>query len=385
MRLLELTVRNFRGFGPAIDPVDLDADLVLLFGPNGHGKTSLAEAIEWLFYGTTKRRLRGEDYSKAEYANTFANVHGGAPTEVMLRARVGLREVLLSRVLGPKETSATFVDGVAADFSSLGIQALDAFYPVVAQHGLQTFVHAKPKDRRDAICAALGLEELTALKGALDSARASFQRTPPKPVVDARNHLRTLAAELQTASVGAVAKRWSSTPLVVDQAQDELTLLRAAAELTGQPVATVGEALVRLREARQAASKVVFDTGPIALDETHGAKRATAMEALSALNQASRAVDDAVASLAGVTAAAYSAAILAFWTEGLALAGEGDACPMCEEDTLPPARKAELRARLDGSAATISRRRAPVGPPRGLAGPVQAGRGGGRRPRDPRP
>ena len=77
MRLLELTVCNFRGFGPAVDPIDLDADLVLLNGPNGHGKTSLAEAIEWLFYGTTKRRLRGEDYSRAEYANTFANVHGG--------------------------------------------------------------------------------------------------------------------------------------------------------------------------------------------------------------------------------------------------------------------------------------------------------------------
>lgn len=355
MRLLELTVRNFRGFGPAVDPIDLDADLVLLFGPNGHGKTSLAEAIEWLFYGTTKRRLRGEDYSKSEYANTFANVHGGAPTEVTVRACVGGREALLSRVLGPRETSTTFVDGIAANFSSLGIQALDAFYPVVAQHGLQTFVHAKPKDRRDAICAALGLEELTALKGALDSARSSFQRTPPKTVIDARIHLKALAADLHTVpSASAVSERWSSTPAVVDQVQDEQALLKAASVLTGQFAPTSAEALARLRETRQTAGKAVFDTGPIALGEAHGANREAAFAALSTLGQASRAVDDAVATLAGETAAAYSAAILAFWTEGLALAGEGDACPMCEDDTLPAARKAELKARLEDSAATVA-------------------------------
>jgi len=67
MRLLSLTVRNFRGFGSAGAPIALDADLILMFGPSGFGKTGLAEAIEWLFYGTTRRRLRGDSYSKNEY------------------------------------------------------------------------------------------------------------------------------------------------------------------------------------------------------------------------------------------------------------------------------------------------------------------------------
>jgi DNA repair exonuclease SbcCD ATPase subunit len=53
MRLLNLTVRNFRGFGSEPTSVSLDGELILFFGPNGFGKTSLAEAIEWLFYGTT--------------------------------------------------------------------------------------------------------------------------------------------------------------------------------------------------------------------------------------------------------------------------------------------------------------------------------------------
>jgi recombinational DNA repair ATPase RecF len=152
MRLKALTVHNFRGFGSTADPIDLDRDLVLFYGPNGHGKTSLAEAIEWLFYGTTKRRQRGEVFSKAEYANTFANVHGGTPTEVALKVHFNGKDLELSRRLGPKDSSETFIDGVASHFSVIGINALEAFYPVVAQHGLQTFVHSKPKDRRDAIC-----------------------------------------------------------------------------------------------------------------------------------------------------------------------------------------------------------------------------------------
>jgi DNA repair exonuclease SbcCD ATPase subunit len=46
MKLISLTIRNFRGFGTSVDLINLDADLVLFHGPNGYGKTSLAEAIE---------------------------------------------------------------------------------------------------------------------------------------------------------------------------------------------------------------------------------------------------------------------------------------------------------------------------------------------------
>jgi recombinational DNA repair ATPase RecF len=88
MRLLELTVRNFRGFGPDAEPLNLDADLVLFFGPNAYGKTSLSEAVEWLFYGSTKRRRRGDELNRTEYQGTFRNVHGGVPTEVVIRVRL---------------------------------------------------------------------------------------------------------------------------------------------------------------------------------------------------------------------------------------------------------------------------------------------------------
>src|ERR1700722_15299642 len=189
MRLAELSIRNFRGFGPNSAPIHINKDLILLFGPNGFGKTSLAEAIEWLFYGVTKRRQRGEAYSVAEYAGCYANVHGGRPVEVSAVVDINGTEVRFSRRQAGADGSATFIDGNPASFSTLGITPIDAVYPVVAQHGLQTFIHSKPKERRDAIGAALGLDELTALKSALDTARASFQRTLPNPVVVARREL----------------------------------------------------------------------------------------------------------------------------------------------------------------------------------------------------
>src|SRR5229473_1047202 len=103
MRLIKLTVRNFRGFGSSEVTIDLAADLVLMFGPNAYGKTSLAEAIEWLFYGTTRRRQRGEGYSKNEYDGCFSNAHGGVPVEVSARIRTvgGTEHTINPRITNP--------------------------------------------------------------------------------------------------------------------------------------------------------------------------------------------------------------------------------------------------------------------------------------------
>jgi hypothetical protein len=125
-------------------------DLLLFFGPNGFGKTSLAEAIEWLFYATTKRRQQGDTCSRSEYANSFANIHGGLPTEVSAKVQIGGRQLVVARRLTQGDASETLIDGVVASFSSISVNPIEAVYPVVAQHGLQTFVHSKPKDRRDA-------------------------------------------------------------------------------------------------------------------------------------------------------------------------------------------------------------------------------------------
>ena len=58
MKLIGLKVAGVRGFNDE-QTIDLDAKLVIYYGPNGSGKTSLGEAIEWLFYGRTDKAGQG--------------------------------------------------------------------------------------------------------------------------------------------------------------------------------------------------------------------------------------------------------------------------------------------------------------------------------------
>ena len=353
MRLLKLTIRNFRGFGNAVTTIPLAGDLLLFFGPNGFGKTSLAEAIEWLFYGSTKRRQQGDVYSRSEYANSFANVHGGSPTEVAATIQLGGREMVLSRRLTQGENSETLIDGAVAPFSSIPIAPIEAVYPVVAQHGLQTFVHSKPKDRRDAICAALGLDELTILKNTLDTARASFQRTPPRTVTEARRELAANAQVLlQLPETKGLAKRWGASPLVLDMPADHDTLLAASEALTGQECADSQTALTNLREKRWAASRSVFDAGKLIPGE--GALDSIANELEGARNELI-AVERAIAAVVAAIASSYSTAFLELWQKGLELSPSGDECPMCEEETLTADKRAALVKRLADSADRLAK------------------------------
>ena len=327
--------------------VVLGGELILIYGPNGFGKTSLTEGLEWLFYGTTKRRLRGDAYSRTEYTNTFANIHGGTPVEVSATVLLpdGTQHIIGRRISpGTVETSVTLVDGMPASFSAIGFAPIEAVYPIVAQHGLQTFIHTKPKERRDAISAALGLEELTGLKSALESARLAFQRTAPTPVADARRELGTLAPTLShIPETQKLAGRW---PMQVSEQEDVNALMAAAATIVGSPSDDV-EAMLRLLRVRWAeASRAVFDTsklapadnGDIELVALSGAEA----QALEALGEVEQTVSGILASLRAVIDAAW----LEFREKGLGLASEGEQCPMCEAPTLTIERRADLRRRI---------------------------------------
>ena len=237
-----------------------------------------------------------------------------------------------------------FVDGTPAAFSTINVSPIEAFYPVVAQHGLQTFIHSKPKDRRDAICAAFGLDELTALKNALDSARSSFQRSPPRSVTDARRELaaqaRTLAEINETQDL---ARRWQLSPMQVKTSDNTQALLAAAQALTGSPCPTVDEALAKLRETRSQASRSVFDAGKLAPNE---GKFGPLDAGMKAVVDALLEVERAIAITAATTASTYKTAFLELWKAGLDLSPSGDQCPMCEADTLTVAKRDELSKRL---------------------------------------
>jgi len=75
MRLKNLVVGPFRGFAKS-EEFDLSSDLVLIYGPNGTGKSSFCEAMEYCFLGTVveaenKRFQNSQDYLKNAHTNSF--------------------------------------------------------------------------------------------------------------------------------------------------------------------------------------------------------------------------------------------------------------------------------------------------------------------------
>jgi DNA repair exonuclease SbcCD ATPase subunit len=80
VRFLEIEIENFRGFAVA-QTLALDADVVLVSGANGTGKTSLTDALTWNLTGKLpglaarlKGERKGEDYVRSCYGSGTARV-----------------------------------------------------------------------------------------------------------------------------------------------------------------------------------------------------------------------------------------------------------------------------------------------------------------------
>ena len=63
MRLTKINLRNFRGFANCDQPVDLGHDVVLFYGRNASGKTSIFDALELLLTGSIRRLQQTKDLS----------------------------------------------------------------------------------------------------------------------------------------------------------------------------------------------------------------------------------------------------------------------------------------------------------------------------------
>jgi hypothetical protein len=60
-RALSLEVRDFRGIRTLESPLNLDADVVFFYGPNGTGKTSIIDALELTTTGAVARLAQDPD------------------------------------------------------------------------------------------------------------------------------------------------------------------------------------------------------------------------------------------------------------------------------------------------------------------------------------
>ncbi|MBI4738251.1 AAA family ATPase [Candidatus Woesearchaeota archaeon] len=357
MKLLQIKPFYFRAFCDSA-PVVFNDNLTIFYGGNGAGKSSLSEAVEWLFYGYTKRRRKGDEYSKNEYKGSY--VHSACPTgtasyvEAEVRLADGSthlmrRTIKLNRDGLPLDQESTLsIDGnPLADFTLLNLSFTEAHCPVIVQHGIQDFIHTRPIDRYRVISEALGLSELVEFKDVLERAKIQRRNNPTSEVAQAKAITGQLITKLRLVDLATLAARWQSESYSIDA--DYSLIFDKARELSGSQAVTVESVLSDVRTRQSEEINKVFDIAPFRPNPN----LVTTLQQIQALVAQTGDADSkfklAAATYAGATASSYQAAQLEFWRQGLNLVDKAnpEQCPFCEERTITPDGIQGLKTRLE--------------------------------------
>ena len=218
-RLVSLEVRGFRAFGTEARNLQLDAPLVIVHAGNSQGKTSLAEAIEFLISGLSSRRdmLGG---SKAEYHDSLRNAHlQPSDTDVYVQAIVrdaaGVthevrRELLCDFGQGTECDSRLLIDGVEAEnLDQVGFPLADppVRAPVLLQHTLRHVLSTEPKQRVGYFKALLSLTDLDRFRERVRAARGRVEAEQPGSALRQAGTLAGTPASSTVDTISAIFKK----------------------------------------------------------------------------------------------------------------------------------------------------------------------------------
>ena len=189
-RVRSLSVKGFRAYGATEQTLNLPGEITVVWGPNSKGKTSLAEAFEFLLTGRISRRELMAS-SQDEFADALRNAHLAAGEEVYVSARImetdgalhELKRVLITDYAKRQGcTSCLEIDSAPAsdaDLAKYGIALsqppLQA--PVLAQHTLSYIFSVRPQDRSTYFKTLLEVTDLDDLRN--DIAALADELKPP--------------------------------------------------------------------------------------------------------------------------------------------------------------------------------------------------------------
>ena len=219
-RISKLEVQGFRSFGRDVQTLEFPSPLAVVWGPNSQGKTSLAEAVEFLLTGEIVRRAlmaSGQD----EFADALRNAHLPAGTPCFVQATMidgGGVSYTIRRTLktdyGKKQDCETKleIDGAAASETALAgiglvLSQPPLRAPVLAQHTLGYLFSAKPQDRAGYFKGLLEVTDLDDFRSAVAALEKEFEVVPGRLIVKlqaaievAGRHLRPLLAKVPDAA-----------------------------------------------------------------------------------------------------------------------------------------------------------------------------------------
>src|SRR6266478_539522 len=180
LQITKVEVQGFRSFGPKPQILVFPSQIAAVWAPNSHGKTSLAEAFEFLLTGQIVRRELLAS-SLDEFADALRNAHLPAGAATYAEAEIAdldgktrrVRRTLISDY-GKRQDCQTKleIDGKSAteaDILSLGIvlsqPPLRA--PVLTQHTLGYLFSIRPQDRATYFKAILEVTDLETFRAAV--------------------------------------------------------------------------------------------------------------------------------------------------------------------------------------------------------------------------
>lgn len=192
IRIHSIEIQGFRAFGNERQTLSLTGKLAVIWGPNSHGKTSLAEALEFLFTGSIARRALTAS-SQDEFADSLRNafLDPGKAVEVVadFTDNTGktrkLRRTLLSD-FGKREdcTSKLELDGQHIDVRDLvkmGIPVSEppVKAPILMQHTLGHVFSAGPQERSNYFKGILEVTDLEDLRSGIAKTVEEYKPTLP--------------------------------------------------------------------------------------------------------------------------------------------------------------------------------------------------------------
>ena len=231
IKLKSVQAHYFRGFREGLGQVDMGTNFIVIEGRNSSGKTSLAEALEWLFSDALSRRESINAGNARELEDCITNVFRPAGEDTWVSATFVLssddgnaKEFILRRVLQKDygtTTKATCSSVLFLDEKELSRgeerQVLDKIFagvpPLLMQHTLRDFVQGDPKRRREYFERLLRLDELTEL---IRQAVISDGRATDFPSPSGVHYLR-LWGQLGSNLKDNLSKKAHSQPLRSDK------------------------------------------------------------------------------------------------------------------------------------------------------------------------
>lgn len=327
MKLERITVQAFRGYPRRADMV-FGGDIVLLYGDNGAGKTSLTEGLEWALFGTVVRKARSKTPGEFRGWAWLRSAHApdDLPTfsEVELVDSAGVHHVVRRELVGAE--AVLTIDGRKADdVADLGLRVEDAFRPFLGQCEIQALIDSEQQDRWEQLSAILGF-------GDFGRARTRLQRLRTDTDHDARVKQ---ARELATRAVQPLTPV-GSDPLAVDPED----LRKRTASFLGLPEDSAWPVL-HAASRSQLEALYARDRRPAGLDRLV----VEAGDLRSAASDVEQGVGAVLEEVQLHRAWHRENAKSAFAQQGLALrdADRPEVCPYCGESTLTDQRVASLR------------------------------------------